>query len=188
MDLLQPFAPWISIAVASVAAFLVWGQWRERQLRKDDVLRWSNDVIRALQSLYLYTSMHSLVFDADSVRPAIMQLAVDTSVLVEQGRLFFRNAQDPEHGKQKMPAYRGHRPELLDPIVVAHQVACRWDKADADSRQRMAVVVGDCAQRFVSLAQMEVGRSRTANWETAKGGRGDTLDELVAQVDPARLR
>ena len=188
MELIQPFAPWISIAVASIAALLVWGQWRERQLRKDDVLRWSNDVIRALQSLYLYTSMPGQVSDADGVRPAIRQLAIDTSVLVEQGRLFFRNAYDPQHGQHKMPAYRGHRAELLDPIVVAHQVACRWDGADVDTRRRMAIVVNDCVQRFVSLAQMEVGRSRTASWRTAKGGRGDKLEELVAQVDQERLR
>jgi len=122
MDVLQPFAPWISIAVASVAAFLVWGQWRERQLRKDDVLRWSNDVIRALQSLYLYTSMHSRVFDADSAGRAIKQLAIDTSVLVEQGRLFFKNTPDSTYGADRHPAYRGRRPMLHDMTFSAGPV------------------------------------------------------------------
>lgn len=179
MDFIQPFAPWVSIVVAAVAAFLVWGQWRERQLRKDDVLRWANSVIEALQSLYLLTRLGDEVVDDQFRRRAITQLALDTSVLVEQGRLFFRNAPDPEHGKDKLPAYRGYRPELLDPIVVAHQIACAWAQADGERRRQMSLVAGDCVARFVSMAQMEVGRSRTASRQTAKGGRGDNLDELM---------
>lgn len=181
-------AGFLSAFIALAAVMLVWLQWRERQFRKDDVLKWSNEVIRALQTLYLVTSLGERGFDAKTTKSLLRDIAVDTSVLVEQGRLFFRNASDLEHGKDKYPAYRGYRPELLDPIVIAHQIACEWGDAGADARLRMTVVAEDGVKRFVSLAQTEVGRSRTVSRETAKGGKGFSLAEMTRAVDEPRLK
>lgn len=187
MQNIQFLAPWASVLVAGVAALLVWGQWRERQLRKDDVLKWANEVIRTLQTLYLTCYLGERMFEPEAIAKALRQAAVDTSVLVEQGRLFFRNAPDPAHGKDKFPAYRGYRPELLDPIVLAHQVACQWQAADAEAKHRMTLVAEDAVKQFVSYAQKEVGRSKTASRETARGGRGDNLQAMMAALDKARV-
>ena len=181
-------AGFLSAFIALAAVMLVWLQWRERQFRKDDVLKWSNEVIRALQTLYLVASLAERGFDAKTAKALLRAIAIDTSVLVEQGRLFFRNASDPEHGKDKYPAYRGYRPELLDPIVIAHQIACEWEQADREARQRMALVAEDGVRRFVSLAQKEVGRSRTVSRETAKGGKGLSLAEMMTAVGEPRLK
>lgn len=187
MQNIQLLAPWASVLVAIVAALLVWGQWRERQLRKDDVLKWANEVIRALQTLYLTCYLGERTFEPEAIAKALRQAAVDTSVLVEQGRLFFRNAPDPTHGRDKFPAYRGYRPELLDPIVVAHQIACQWQGADAAARQRMTLVAEDAVKQFVSYAQQEVGRSKTASREAARGGRGDNLEAMMVALDSKRV-
>lgn len=177
----------ISAIIAAIAALLVYLQWRERRYRKDDVLRWANDVIRNLQTLYITCFLAGDNFEEASVIGMHKQIAIDTSVLVEQGRLFFRNVPDAEHGKDRPPAYRGFRPELLDPIVVAHQIACQWDTADTSTRRRMTLVAEDCVRRFVSMAQMEVGRSKTAHRDTARGGRGDTLIELMEDLQADRI-
>jgi hypothetical protein len=184
---LTAIAGFISATIAAIGAGLVWLQWRERQYRKDDVLRWANDVIRNLQTLHLICFLAKDNFAEAAVIEMQKQIAIDTSVLVEQGRLFFRNAPDPEHGRDRPPAYRGFRPELLDPIVVAHQIACQWDTADDSTRRRMTLVAQDCVQRFVSMAQMEVGRSRTAHRDTARGGRGDTLVALMEDLQADRI-
>src|ERR1043165_4522449 len=84
-------AGFISAFVATCGAVLVWLQWRERQLRQDDVLRWANEVIRAQQTLYLTLFLGDGTFDRQAARATLARVAVETSVLVEQGRLFFRN-------------------------------------------------------------------------------------------------
>ncbi|MEO6394537.1 MAG: hypothetical protein ABIO40_01330 [Devosia sp.] len=177
----------ISAMIAAAALFLAWRQARERQLRKDDVLRWANETIRSLQTLYLVCFAGETMFDAKEAKQLLAQAAVDTSVLVEQGRLYFRNTPDPEYGKYRHPAYRGYRPRLLDPIVVAHQIAGQWDGAAEAERQRMVLVAEDCIKRFVSDAQLEVGRSKTVSADAGLKGEGEKLEALLAKITPERL-
>jgi hypothetical protein len=173
----------LSAFITGAGLFLAWRQARERQLRKDDVLKWANEVIRTLQSLYLYCYLEGRAIEPEKLRA----IAADTSILVEQGRLFFRNTPDPTYGADRHPAYRGYRPKLLDPIVVAHQIAMQWDGAAADERQRMTLVAEDCVKIFVSLAQLEVGRSQTASIDAGQKGEGRRLDDLMELIPDKRL-
>ncbi len=177
----------LSAAIAATAALMVWLQWRERRLRQDDVLRWANEVIRAQQTLHLLLFLGDAGFGKAEARALLAKLAVDLSVLVEQGRLFFRNTPHPTYGAERPPAYRGYRPLLLDSIVVSHQIACRWAGADAAERDRMVIVAEDCVRNFVSMAQREVGRSRTAHQDTAVKGEGESLDVLLGRVADGRV-
>ena len=184
---LQAIAGFISACIAGVAALLVWLQWREKQLRQDDVLRWANEVIRNLQTLYLVIFLGDATFDRATARSMLARIAVDTSVLVEQGRMFFKNTPHPSHGQHRPPAYRGYRPMLLDPIVVSHQIACQWEGAAEEERERMILVAQDCVRGFVSMAQREVGRGRTAHAASSIRGEGENLEALLAKVAPERL-
>lgn len=177
----------LSVIVGAGGLYIAWHSSRERQLRVDDVLKWSNETIRTLQTLWLICSLRDRMFDPAVVGSMLREIAIQTSVLVEQGRLFFRNIPDPTHGQDKYPAYRGRRPEFLDPIVIAHQIACEFDAAGEDEKARMTLVAEDAVKEFVSMAQVEVGRSRTLAEETARRGRGLTLHEMMAQVSPSRL-
>jgi hypothetical protein len=177
----------VSALIAGGALFLAWRQARERQLRKDDVLKWSLEAIRSLQTLYLLCFLGEPVFDKPAIKKLLAQIAVDTSVLVEQGRLFFRNTPHESYGKDRHPAYRGYRPVLLDPIVVSHQIACQWEGATEDERMRMTLVAEDCVKRFVSLAQLEVGRSLTAHQDVGKKGEGEKLEVLLAKLGEPRV-
>lgn len=180
-------AGFISAFVATCGALLVWLQWRERRLRKDDVLKWANEVIRVQQTLYLTLFLGDSAFDAATVRSSLAEIAVDTSVLVEQGRLFFKNTPHPTYGADRRPAYRGYRPMVLDPIVVSHQIACQWGGATDDEKDRMLIIAEDCVRNFVSMAQREVGRGRTAHGDSALKGEGERLEALLAKVKPERL-
>jgi hypothetical protein len=184
---LQAVAGFISAMIAAVAALLVWLQWRERRLRQDDVLRWANEAIRAQQTLYLLLFLGDSAFDKAMAKTTLAKIAVDASVLVEQGRLFFKNTPHPTHGADRHPAYRGYRPMLLDPLVVAHQIACQWEGAAEEERERMVLVAEDCVRSFVSMAQLEVGRSKTAHEDTARKGEGEKLEVLLGKVKPERL-
>jgi hypothetical protein len=183
----QAMAGFLSATIAGIAALLVFLQWRERHLRQDDVLKWANEAIRVQQTLYLVLFLGDPAFDKATARSTLAKLAVDASVLVEQGRLFFRNTPHPTHGADRHPAYRGYRPMLLDPIVVAHQIACQWEGAADEEKERMILVAEDCVRRFVSMAQREVGRSRTAHAASMIKGEGEPLDVLLGKVKPERL-
>ena len=180
-------AGFISAFVGACALTIGWLQWRERRLRQDDVLKWALEVIRAQQTLYLTLFLGDSAFDRQTIRSTLSRLAVDTSVLVEQGRLFFKNTPHPTHGAERHPAYRGYRPMVLDPLVVSHQIACQWDGATDDEKERMLVIAQDCVRSFVSMAQREVGRSRTAHEATAIKGEGEKLEALLAKVGSERL-
>lgn len=184
---LAAMAGFTSAFIAAIAALLVWLQWRERQLRQDDVLRWANEVIRTAQSLYLLLFLGDSAFDKATSKAMLAKIVTDSSVLVEQGRLFFRNTPDPIHGADRAPAYRGYRPMILDPIVVAHQIACQWDGAAPEERERMVLVAEDCVRSFVSMAQREVGRSRAAHDASLIRGEGEKLETLLARVSGERL-
>lgn len=183
----QAIAGFLSASIAAVAALLVWLQWRERRLRQDDVLEWASESIRVQQTLYLVMYLGDSAFDRARQRTMLSEIVLDTSVLVEQGRMFFRNTPHPTHGANRPPAYRGYRPMILDPLVVAHQIACQWEGAADEEKERMILVAEDCVRRFVSMAQREVGRSRTAHAASAIRGEGEALEVLLTKVAPERL-
>jgi hypothetical protein len=180
-------AGFISAFVASLAALMVWLQWRERRMRQDDVLRWALEVIRVQQTLYVTLYLGDATFDRNETKATLARIAVDTSVLVEQGRLFFKNTPHPTYGADRHEAYRGYRPRLLDPIVVSHQIACQWEGSSEEERERMLIVAGDCVRRFVSMAQREVGRRLTPHDVHTMKGEGEKLEALVAKVKPEQL-
>ena len=177
----------VSAFVALGGLLVGWRRARESALRKEDVLSWSNSVIRNLQSLNLICQHRGDFLPHDVAAQKLMEIFFETSVLGEQGRLFFKNEIVGTYGSEKQEAFRGRRPEILDQVLIGHQIARALASADADGRLRMCCVAEDAARRFVTLAQKEVGRSRTASAATRKGGTGPTLESLMGGVAPERL-
>jgi hypothetical protein len=170
----------VSAFVALGGLLIGWRRARESALRKEDVLAWSNSVIRNLQSLNLICQHRGEFLPHDVASQKLAEIFFETSVLAEQGRLFFKNEIVGTYGSEKQEAYRGRRPEILDQVLIGHQIARALAGADADGRWRMSCVAEDAARHFVTLAQKEVGRSRTASAATRKAGTGTSLDALMA--------
>jgi hypothetical protein len=177
----------ISAFVALIGLLVGWRRARESALRREEVLNWSNSAIRHLQSLVLVCQSRGDQLPKDIAEAKLREIFYETSVLAEQGRLFFKNEIKGAYGQEKPQAYRGRRPEILDQLLIAHAIAGAFGAAEASSRLRMTCVAQDAARRFVTLAQQEVGRSRTASAETRKGGTGTSLQALMQDVQPERL-
>ncbi|MCW3835582.1 hypothetical protein ACFQ1E_06390 [Sphingomonas canadensis] len=186
VDHIEAIAGAVSALVTAVALIATWLSWRRSELRRDDVHNWANEGISALQTLRLICGSPRMRLTAAEERARLAQLMVDTSVLVERGRLFFRNARSFD-GRHLPRAYRGKRPDILDQLVVAHQIACAWPTAHADARLRMALVAEDVLRRFVTLMQAEVGRGRTASAGTRRRGDGADLAWRMQDLDPDRI-
>jgi hypothetical protein len=178
----------VSAIVAAIALFAGWLRWRRIELRREDALAWANDVIETMQSLVLICSFDRALLDEETEKSKLLEIAFRTSVLVEQGRLLFKNIPGGKRGRHKAPAYRGTRPLILDQLIVAHEIAQAWPSSGEDDRKRLHLIAEDCKQRFVSLAQQEVGRDRTASTYTKASGDGRPLDDILSNFDDKRLQ
>jgi hypothetical protein len=178
----------VSACVAACGLFFAWRQSREGTLRRADVLRWAEDAIDQLQTLLVICVLDEGELEPAFEREKLAAIMLTTSTLAERGRLFFKNEiRGDGHGQDKEQAYQGYRPKILDQLVVAHQIARHWPQANADDRKIMLILAQDAARTFVSLAQQEVGRSKTASAVTKRAGDGRDLDELVKEFNRARL-
>jgi hypothetical protein len=187
-------APIVSALAALVGLFFAWRKLRddarknrEDSYRRGDVLGWANEVIGELQTLLLICILKEEQVDVATSKAKLTDIIFSTSILVERGRLFFKNEIVDSHGSEKEPAYQGYRPKILDPIVVAHQIACEWRSSNRDKQLRMRLIAEDCLKKFVSLVQKEVGRGVTASADTSQGGDGRHLAHLLYTVNEKRL-
>ncbi len=182
---MEPWAAVASAIFAAVSLFSAWLSFRRNELRRDHVLAWSNEAIVALQTLLV------LCIDAEPQSPELevrlRDIRLRLSILTEQGRLFFRNTGLKNHGVDKEAAYTRLRPRILDHLIAAHQVASAWTVANPSEQQRMRLVAQDSVREFVSLAQKEVGRTRTASVDASMAGESIRLRSLLANISPDRL-
>ena len=160
---------------------------RERALRREDVHDWSKAAIETLQTLVLLSALPADRIGAAEAEARLTEVIFQTSILTEQGRMFFRNTRSGRVGEDKPPAYRGRRPAVLDCLIAAHQAACHLSDADAETRARLSLVAEDSLKGFVSLIQHEVGRSRIRSPAAGRPGDSIRLDRLTARLDPGRV-
>jgi hypothetical protein len=160
---------------------------RTEQLRRDDVLAWALSAIEALQTIVIICRQAGKRLPIEHAEKRMEGLVISTSVLIEQGRLYFTNVPSGDFGLDKPAAYRGLRPRMLDYLVVAHQVACHWPNAGDAERLKMGFLVEDATRHFVSTVQKEVGRDRTAFSGASEHGYGVYLPHLLSQVDETKL-
>ncbi len=162
--------------IAGVGLISAYFAWRAAQLRREEVLEWGMRAIDRLQTLRLFVEAKPCSADND----ISSDLSRELSVLVEQGRMFFRNVPAGNFGKEKEEAYQGLRPAILDQLVFAYFVAQAWTELPDVDRQAAIEVAVKSQTRFVSLLQREVGRKRTADRYNMEGGSGYQLAGLLS--------
>lgn len=180
------FNGWLGNLLTLLALLGGWlGVWianRRVELRREEVLAWANDAIACMQTISLLAHPSRLPISREIRLEKFGDLAIEASVLIEKGRLFFKNQVVDDFGGEKEPAYRGYRPLILDELLVAHELACSWHLLTPDDQERASRIAETCERRFLSLVQNEVGRERTASNYTKEGGDGAHFHSLLAQL------
>ena len=64
---------------------------QEKKRRLGDVFQWANNVIRELQTLVLICEHGTVKFSQDTIADKLEEVTFNTSILLEQGRLLFKN-------------------------------------------------------------------------------------------------
>lgn len=183
IEWVKALAPVGTLLVGTAGFYLAWKSRRESQLRQADVLKWSLETIRLLQEVVLAADRgcSDPNFITEEFRKALSTLGDALSVAAEQGRLFFRNIPNP-HGDKKEQAYRGLRPEILDQLIIAAQI-CREFEGNTQQRRQLRYLALRAEQRFVSLAQLEVGRARVSSIAAGASGSGVHLGSLISGIN-----
>jgi hypothetical protein len=171
----------LSAIFATIGFFFTLRRAREDSLRRSEVMAWANQSIAVLKSLALICAMQRDGRHPETVEKKRLEIIFDSAILVEKGRLFFKNQVADGHGSDKKAAYRGYRPVILDPLVAAHQIANKLGDTDSAGCERLKQLADANVREFVSRIQVEVGRQRTAAKETRESGHGVNIDQ---HLDP----
>jgi hypothetical protein len=160
----------LAAAISVLTAVLVYKMTKQINHQKEDaVLEWSKTAIDQLQTLVLLCEHGDSLLPVEAARDAFARIAISTSVLLEQGRLFFRNSKD-KYGNEKELAYRGYRPVILDKLLVAHRIALECTSADVGRRKALGERAHQNREKFVSLLQSEVALARKAGEYASQAG------------------
>lgn len=185
----------IGLAISIGAFYFAWSRHRndevkhnEIELRRDDVFRWSNEVISCLQSLSLLTRIGGKHLGEVEVQSRITEIIFESSLRIERGRLLFKNGTANGYGDHRPGAYRGFRPIILDKILISYLVACEWKQADDETRVKLGILAYDAERDFVSLVQKEIGRGLAIAPDAIRAGDSIRLPYLLEQISLERLR
>jgi hypothetical protein len=153
------------------------------ELRRPEVEKWSIEAIDTMRRIAMATQ--EAAAGREEAAAGLTDLGSRASVLLEVGRLYFRNPGADSVNLHKEPAYRGYRPMILEQLLIGYELSRAWASADAAEQGDFARVAETAWRRFVSLAQAEVGRLGTLDPETARIGTGRALDRALAELREA---
>jgi hypothetical protein len=148
-------------------------QWRTKELRKDEILEWSQECIDVLQRTYLLVSAAAQGKIQPSYDVMLTEMRFRSSVQTERGRMFFLNVKD-SWGSDKPKAYQGLRPVILDCLVANFQICELAQDPNGSDLFALEQLSLSNTRRFVSYAQEEVGRSKLS--KSAAEGTGFHVD------------
>jgi hypothetical protein len=175
----------IFTGVAGVAAALaVWYDWRKTrasELRLSDVYTWSRDAVRIFHSLRVIAMCNWQDPITERMDNRLSELALELSIVIEQGRLLFKNESNGYRSHRPAP-FRGFRPRILDPLVAGYVLAIRWKGAPREDRQAISLAIEKQYGEFLHLAQEEVGRKLAFSRNAAAGGDSFDVEELIAEA------
>lgn len=182
--------PWAEMAIAGtqalIALALVGLTWKHHstQMRTQRALKvheWGNECIDILAEADHFCILTTKVCGDAAYEGRRIELLRRLSALIDRGRMFFENEGRRHYGQHKLPAYRGFRPKILDPLVAAYlaveTLVTRAKSSDSERKERLV----DWRRYFVSVLQVEVNpewlKKATRYNKENGGGAGDPIDE-----------
>jgi len=158
----QTIAAFLSLTALLVSLWVFTRQqklnrWQLRLHREDHIIQWSRDCIGVLAEIEEAAKAH----DGDTAmllpEQAYISFRSRLSALIDEGRLYFPNIKSLTHGKQNHGAYRGHRPEILDPLVEFYDQMKAVQEAPETLADDAAITALNAIRRaFVSAAQTAI--------------------------------
>lgn len=144
----------IFVAVTSLVIAVFGYRIADRAARNDvlaQVREWGGEVIELLSEAAGLCTLDP-ARSRDDVFFTRSSLLCRLSASVDKGRLFFPNAYT-SYGGTKRKAFRGIRPEILDVVLLAHELAKSIDYEDGTDRELRRLAFTLLKAEFVSVVQ-----------------------------------
>ena len=181
--------PWAEIAIAGTSALIALTlvvltcKHHSIQMRTQRALKvheWGNECIEVLSEADHFCLLDTELCGDATYTQRKIELQRRLSALIDRGRMFFENAGQQNYGQHKLPAYRGFRPKILDPLVAAYMAIKALSETveppDYERKERLV----EWRRYFVSLLQTEVSpewlKKATKYNQQSGGGAGDPID------------
>lgn len=172
----------VSAAIAAAAFLIGFKQWRDADLRRNEVQLWVDECIHKLALLVLIARDDRHHFSPEEITSYSKDIFISTSILAERGRIYFKNKRIDEYGSEKLAAYQGFRPESLDQLIIAHQIAELLPSVPQPRKKDLGKLAEFTERKFLTLAVAEAGRIRPASQYASEEGAGSDIDLLLDLV------
>jgi hypothetical protein len=156
---LSLLATLVTAVVATILSVIAY-RLSKRMSRNDllfEVRGWGDEVVTLLSTAFVLCELDPSK-DARGFVIARTQLIARSSALLDQGRFFFPNTYVEEPAMNKPIGFRGIRPEILDLLKLAHELARSLDYGargiQTNMKRREAFV--EVKRHFVSVIQKVV--------------------------------
>lgn len=129
-------------------------RWQLRLHREDHIIEWSRTCLTLLAEIEERTNADVPAATPIFTREEFVRLRSRLSALIDEGRLYFPNVQDPFKGAKKDAAYQGHRQPILDTLVYVYdRLKSIADETNAAGRREKISALNQLRRRFVSEVQ-----------------------------------
>ncbi|MGH1419161.1 MAG: hypothetical protein ACRBCJ_09930 [Hyphomicrobiaceae bacterium] len=129
-------------------------RWQLRLHREDHIIEWSRSCLTLLAEIEERTNSNIPAATPMFDREEFVRLRSRLSALIDEGRLYFPNLQDPAKGANKDAAYRGHRQPILDTLVFVYdKLGMISEETNAANRSEQIFALNKLRRRFVSEVQ-----------------------------------
>jgi hypothetical protein len=158
-----------SAIVAAISALAARGETiRQRQLQTERLrqsidaasLEWGNRAIDAMGRAAMLVRARAMAPDDLSYQSPRMDLLIELSALIDQGRMFFPNLDPHLKGAEKEGAYRGKRPPILDAIMWVYHELEETPRQGGPDPETGAKFVNECRRLLVSELQAHLDPRR----------------------------
>ncbi len=135
-------------------------RWQLRLHREDHIIEWSRSCLNLLAEVEERTN--TALEQQDAMQDVFtndhyIMLRSRLSALIDEGRLYFPNIQDPSKGAQKDLAYRGSRQPILDTLVAVYDTlkAIKLSNGPHSSAE-LITSINKLRRQFVSETQSTI--------------------------------
>lgn len=129
-------------------------RWQLRLHREDHIITWSGHCLTLLAEIEERVNAHQSTQAAPFAYDEFVRIRSRLSALIDEGRLYFPNIQDPAKGANKDAAYQGHRQMILNTLVHVYDgLKIIANHNNAADRQQHIAELNRLRREFVSEAQ-----------------------------------
>ena len=136
-------------------------RWQLRLQREDHIISWSRMCLGLMSEVEENLKCHLLKGEEVLATGEFIHFRSRLSALIDEGRLYFLNIEDPQKGINKDPAYRGHRQKILDDLVAFYDQLDRMQNAPTLSLDEAEISrLNKLRRSFVSSTQTSIDPRR----------------------------